>query len=561
MAAAQKVSPRLTQAIAEGQKDIPVIIFMAEQLVVQTDPTAPKATKGHRVYHALAQFAARTQAPIRQVLADRGLEYRPYLLANAIALHATPADIDLLAQRHDVGRLLYDGAIMLDPPVPSPAPAQDLDLAESRSVDVTWGIAQIQADSVWALGYKGQGVTIAGQDTGYKWDLSQIKDKYRGYDGSTVDHNYNWHDAIHDYSPLHADSTNPCGLNVVVPCDDNNHGTHTMGTMVGEDSTALIGVAPEAQWIGCRNMDRGYGSQSTYTECFEWFLAPTDLEGRNPDPSKAPHVIANSWGCPPMEGCNLDNFGLIEVAVNNLRAAGIVVVVSAGNDGPACHSLSNPAAIFEGSFTVGASNQVDTIAGFSSRGYVAVDSSYRPKPNVVAPGTRILSVVRDGSLARWNGTSMAGPHVAGAVALMISAVPELAGRVDLIEDLLEETALVRHDTLICSPSQMNWPDPSYGYGRIDVYAAVKAAQEMFPTSVVEPEWQSAIAVSPNPASDRVVVRSPRATVQQVAVYDLMSHEVLRRSASSFSVGGLAPATYILRIATDQGEAVRRLIVQ
>src|SRR5690606_13518356 len=160
-----------------------------------------------------------------------------------------------------------------------------------------------------------------------EWDHPALRSKYRGAEGDAVSHDYNWHDAIHEINPLNGDSiimpgNNPCGLDYPIPCDDSGHGTHTMGMLVGSDSAYQIGVAPDARWIGCRNMERGWGKPSTYLECMEWFLAPTDVNGENPDPTKAPHVINNSWSCPEVEGCNPDNFELLHQAVVNLRAAG-----------------------------------------------------------------------------------------------------------------------------------------------------------------------------------------------------------------------------------------------
>jgi len=268
----------------------------------------------------------------------------------------------------------------------------------------------INADDVWAMGVRGEGVVVGGQDTGYEWTHPAISHAYRGNDGTIVDHNYNWHDAIHEISPLHNDpiilpENNPCGLDVNYPCDDHNHGTHTMGTMVGEDGDNQIGVAPGAKWVACRSMERGYGMPSTYIECFEWFMAPTDLNNENPDPTQAPHVIANSWSCPEMEGCDSTNWNIMQTVVENLKASGVVVVVSSGNSGSqGCGSVSAPAAMFEASMTIGASAQNDTIAGFSSRGAVTVDGSLRLKPNVVAPGVAVRSCIRDSSYATWSGT-------------------------------------------------------------------------------------------------------------------------------------------------------------
>ncbi|HMP30021.1 MAG TPA: S8 family serine peptidase, partial [Saprospiraceae bacterium] len=224
-----------------------------------------------------------------------------------------------------------------------------------RSLPTTWGIKDCKADSVWMAGYTGKGVVIGGQDTGYNNDLTPLRRSYRGYiNDSMVTHHYHWHDAIREQNVLNSNDNNPCGFDTKMPCDDNNHGTHTMGTMVGSDTSEIIGVAPDAQWIGCRNMDRGWGKPSSYIECFEWFLAPTDLNNQNPKPELAPDVINNSWGCPEKEGCNDTNWEVMRRVVVALKAAGIFVVVSAGNSGPNCNTVSDPAAFFKESFTVGA---------------------------------------------------------------------------------------------------------------------------------------------------------------------------------------------------------------
>ena len=170
----------------------------------------------------------------------------------------------------------------------------------------------------------------------------------------------------------------------------------------------------------------------------------------------------------------------METAVNNLRAAGIVVVVSAGNDGGrGCSSLNAPAAIFDGAFTVGATAANDSIAGFSSRGPVMSDSSARTKPDIAAPGVGVRSQIHTGDFQTWNGTSMAGPHVAGVVALMISANPQLAGKVSIIEDIIKRTAVTKYqDELGCDTITMQVPNNIYGWGRIDAYEAVQEAHSL-----------------------------------------------------------------------------------
>ena len=332
---------------------------------------------------------------------------------------------------------------------------------------IEWNITKVHAPDVWALGFTGQNVVVAGQDTGYQWDHPAIKGKYRGWNGTVADHNYNWHDSIHS-------GGGGCGHDAVAPCDDTDHGTHTMGTMVGDDGGSnQIGMAPGAKWIGCRNMDQGNGTPATYTECFEWLIAPTDLANLNPDPAKAPHVINNSWGCPPSEGCTDPN--VLKTVVENTRAAGIVVVVSAGNSGPGCSSVDSPAAIYDASFSVGATDINDVIADFSSRGAVTVDGSGRLKPDVSAPGVNVRSSVPFNSYSNFSGTSMAGPHVAGLVALLLSADPGLVGDPDAIEPIITSSAVPRTSTQTCSgvPGS-SIPNNTYGWGRVDALAAVNA---------------------------------------------------------------------------------------
>jgi subtilisin family serine protease len=242
-----------------------------------------------------------------------------------------------------------------------------------------------------------------------------------------------------------------------------------MGTMVGDDGESnKIGMAPGAKWIGCRNMDQGNGTVASYSECFEWFMEPTDLNGMNGNIYLRPHVINNSWYCPPEEGCDWDSLQLL---VNNTRAAGIVVVVSTGNFGSSgCGSVNNPPAIYESAFSVGATDSSDNIASFSSRG--PSDHTDLLKPNVSAPGYNVRSSIKVeyGSYGTASGTSMAAPHVTGLVALLLSARPDLIGQVDKIESIIERSAQPRTTSETCGGipgSQI--PNNTYGWGRIDAY--------------------------------------------------------------------------------------------
>jgi subtilisin family serine protease len=246
--------------------------------------------------------------------------------------------------------------------------------------------------------------------------------------------------------------------------------------MVGDDGVGnQIGMAPDGKWIGCRNMDEGYGTPTTYSECFQFFLAPTDLTEANPNPALAPDAINNSWGCPPSEGCTDPN--VLRTIVDNTRAAGIVPVVSAGNYGSACGTVRDPPAIYDASLTVGSTTSTDAAAVDSSRGPVTVDGSNRLKPDVAAPGVGVRSSV-PGGYAYLSGTSMAGPHVAGLVALVISANPVLAGRVGQIERIVRRTAVPLGAAETCGGLPAGAvPNNTFGYGRIDALAATQAAAD------------------------------------------------------------------------------------
>ena len=508
-----KVDNTLLEQAAAGHTVEFLVVLQEQADVSGARLLRTKEEKGAFVFERLRTAAARSQGPLLRTAREAGAPHRSFFIVNAILVKGELPLLRRLAEHPAVARIEPNPWVRMEQPFEEQGEAESL---QWRSA-IEWGIQRIGADQVWAMGYTGQGVVVGGQDTGYEWTHPAIRDQYRGWNGESADHNYHWHDAIHEINPIHGDTAilpppNPCGLNAVAPCDDNNHGTHTMGTMVGDDSQGnQVGVAPGARWIACRNMERGYGTPATYIECFEWFLAPTNLEGQNPNTALAPHVINNSWGCPPIEGCNASNWATVEAVVANLKAAGIVVVVSAGNSGSSCGSVNSPAAMFEPSFSVGATRSSDTIANFSSRGPVTVDGSLRLKPNVAAPGVGVRSAIRNGGYASYSGTSMAGPHVAGLVALLISANPELAGQVEMIETIIEETAMPMRSAQDCQEfSGMEVPNHVYGHGRVDALAAVERALGIV-SSAGEEQADAAIRVFPNPFGTQLTLQIDEAS--------------------------------------------------
>jgi subtilisin family serine protease len=462
----EKVEPQLLNSV---ENQVEFVLFLSEQANLDgAARLSTKQQKGEYVFQTLTKTAQRSQKPILEALARSAVEVRPYWIANMIWVRSDPALIETLALRKDVAKIYANPRVQMDLPKPT---QQTAPLAADKTDAIEWNILKVRADLVWNMGYSGQGITVGGQDTGYDWQHPALKNQYRGWDGANANHNYQWHDAIH--AP--GDGSNPCGYDTQAPCDDNYHGTHTMGTMVGDDGSGnQIGMAPGARWIGCRNMDKGAGTPITYSECYQWFIAPTNLNNQNPRPDLAPDVINNSWSCPASEGCSDPN--ILLTVVQNVRAAGIVTVHSAGNSGTACSSINTPAAIYDESFTVGNTNLEDNIAASSSRGPVTVDGSNRIKPDVSAPGSNIRSSIPGGSYSWLSGTSMAAPHVAGLVALLLSVRPELSGRPDAIEISIASSAVARTTSENCGGVDGNSiPNNTYGWGRVDAWNAVQSA--------------------------------------------------------------------------------------
>ena len=469
------------------------LIYMTRQADLSgAEALSTKEEKGAYVYQQLTTTASETQPLVKQTLQSFGSEFRGFWITNAIWGKGSLAAIQAVALRPEVAYIYASGGGSLR--LPAQAKRSELTLESSSDPAPEPGLVKVNADDVWSLGVLGQGVVVAGSDTGVSWQHPALKKQYRGWNEATqtANHSYNWHDAIHN-------PNTPCGPDTTEPCDDDEilgggHGTHTVGTMVGDDGgTNRIGMAPEARWIACRNMNNGAGVIPMYLECMQWFLAPTDINGQNPDPGKSPHVINNSWGC--VEGCPPP---ALQDTLRASRSAGIFYAVSAGNDGGegpvfVCNTIYHPLARYPEAFTVGATDATtDAIASFSSRGSVLGDPTSPLgliKPNITAPGVGIRSALRDGSYGSLSGTSMAGPHVAGLVALLISANPKLAGLINRLEDIIEQTAAPKTTTEGCgldSPTAV--PNNTFGWGRIDALAAVLEA--------LPPKAENDFAVTP-----------------------------------------------------------------
>lgn len=478
----EKVDPWVLQTAAKGPTEF--LVFLTAQADLSAADALPtKLEKGTYVYQTLSELAERTQAPVLAQLQQLGVAHRSYWVANMIWVRGGMGAVQAMAQRGDVAHLYANPRVRLDELEPT------METFAPEAVDeVRWNLTLVNADDVWAAGYRGQGVVVGGQDTGYQWNHPALINQYRGWDGTSANHNYSWHDATLLY-----DDSAPCPEGSLVPCDSLGHGTHTMGTMVGDDGGVnQIGMAPEAKWIGCRNMYKDpvtgthVGTPATYTECYQWFIAPTDLANQNPRPDLAPEVINNSWSCPTTEGCEDPN--VLLTVVNSVRTAGILTVHAAGNYGPSCWTVKTPAAIYDASYTVGSVNQYDLVPSYSSRGPVTVDESGRMKPDIAAPGSSIYSSYPPNTYRSMDGTSMAAPHVAGLAALLISADPALAGHPDDLEFHINSTAVKLNldwEEICGGVSSKVIPNNTFGWGRINALAAYQALDDILALNIVK----------------------------------------------------------------------------
>src|SRR6266508_4100661 len=400
-------------------------------------------------YEQLTAHADKTQASLREFFDSVGVEYKPYYLENAMEVQG-----GTLVRLYLMTSAEVDGDIPSPRlrPVPPDAPAPG---SHSPPNGVEWNISLIGADKVWEeFGARGEGIVVGQSDSGVDGNHPAIHDQYRGLKEGD---DYNWFDPW--------DGTTS-------PNDEEGHGTTTLGIILGNNG---IGVAPEVQWFGCVNLDRNLANPAFYLDCMQFMLAPFPQGGdpfKDGDPTRAAHVTNNSWGCPSLEGCDAN---ALKYAADNLRYAGIFVVASTGNDGPSCSTVEDPPSLYDSVFSVGAIDRSGNMGIFSSRGPVTADGSGRVKPDIVAPGVDIYSSLPEGTYGRNSGTSLAGPHLVGVVALIWSAVPDLIGNIDTTKQLIIDTAQPYTGDTSFGCFSGSKPNNAYGYGVIDVYAAVKKA--------------------------------------------------------------------------------------
>jgi subtilisin family serine protease len=432
--------------LLETRKQVDILVVLKEQAELSGALTLEtKIAKGQFVYQRLTETAERTQPPLRTYLDNNGIPYRSYWIRNMIRIQADVAQIEELVRLPVVDHIEYLYPAELEPIViTGPQP-------EEQPSAVEWNIQRVHADDVWnTLGITGIGVVVGIIDSGVEWTHSALINQYRSQiPGAPTRHDYNWYDG-------------PNGS--LFPVDYSGHGTSVTGVIVGDDNDGnQIGMAPSAQWIACAMI----GGNSTPIDCLQFMLAPTKLDGSDPRPDLSPHLISNSWRA------GIDYSDIIYT----LYLAGIHFVKAGENEGSDCGTVHVPGDL-PFVTAVGAFAPGDIITSFSSRGPMLVNGELVIKPDLTAPGLNIRTSRRGGGYTNGAGTSLACPHVAGAVALILSARSELVGKVDLQQMILKESSVPMID-LQCQPNDPSGvPNNVWGYGILDSYDAVLMALEM-----------------------------------------------------------------------------------
>ena len=446
LAATDPISPALAAELdrLSNGETIGVIVTLKDQVDLDALPAGSRASRLRTLVSTLKQNAAATQGPILGFLAARQTRgevagVTALWIFNGLAVTATADVVRDLANREDVLRITAD--VVVAAPGPSAASAAPEP-----------NIALVNAPALWDLGFRGQGIVVANMDTGVDLGHPDLTARWRGGTNS-------WYD--------------PNGEHPTTPTDVNGHGTATMGVMVGGDAGGTsIGVAPEARWIAVKIFDdHGSATTARIHQGFQWLLDP-DGTASTPD---APNVVNNSWTLGSI-GCSLE----FQLDLQSLRAAGIVPVFAAGNYGPGGSTSASPGNNPE-AFAVGATTNADVVWTGSSQGPSDCGEPQTTFPELVAPGVSVRSAGLFGLYAQQTGTSLAAPHVAGALALLLDGYPNLG--VDAQEDALETGAVDLGST---------GPDQTYGFGRLDILGAYE--------SVVPPPPDFALAAAPNSAS-------------------------------------------------------------
>lgn len=450
-----EVSSRLQQEINKSNPNdyIKTLIYLSDQVDLETldaqlylEKASPQI-RAYKVIIALQEKAASTQGALINFLEEKLTErevfsYKTFWIANLIMVEAKADIINQIKNRADVSQMDIDAMLDWD------KPTQRGNITTEEILSTEPGLKIVNADKLWALGITGSGRLLMGIDTGVRHTHVALNSRFRG-----------------NFVPMSQAWFDPSGS--TTPSDCDGHGTHTMGTMVGRSTAGdTVGLAIDAQWIASNTLCTG--GTSANISAFQWALNP---DGNPSTTSDMPDAIGNSWYDPDITN---ECTGIYKTTFDALETAGIAVVFSAGNAGSGTSTITKPKNIntdetnvfcvanIQGSLWLAGNN--DPIASSSSRGPSTCGGtgSLLIKPEVSAPGTSVRSSysTNDNSYSSLSGTSMACPHVVGAIGLLKQAFPTLTGK---------QIKLALYNT--ARDLGAAGEDNTYGKGLIDVYAA------------------------------------------------------------------------------------------
>lgn len=479
-----KLTSVLESKLQENAQDlIPIRIQMADRVdcfalnLEFKQNNTPVSERPKIVIESLMNKSDETQGAIRELIKENYSHHyvnmKSFWISNMIILEASPELIHVLKSREEIDLIDFEDNKFI--------PHDEYEVSHDQSIErieggIEPGLAAINAPAMWALGYTGRAQLVYDYDTGVWDDHPAFSDRYMG----------NFYPTEQSWYGYHFDE--PSG-------HINSHGTHTLGTIAGlvEETNDTIGVAFKSYWIANDYVEQTVAELLPITEmvtAFEWALNP---DGDINTTHDIPDVISNSWRWYDEEDQLHCEDGFVVDIMNAIEAAGIANIFSGGNFGPNNVSISSPQRINTSevnTFSVGSVNSTNfnfpfPISNFSSRGPTQCpgEGSLEIHPEVVAPGHNVRSAWKHDEFNTISGTSMATPHVSGAVLLLKEAFPDLSG-----EDLLWALYLTAVDL------GEEGEDNVYGNGLIDVYAAFLYLSES--NTPVDPnavQWDLAIS--------------------------------------------------------------------
>ncbi len=443
---AGNLSPELSSEISTMDRDSLVAVWIQLPKVktqsANNSKSAAPATRAKRYSQKYNFLKSAHQASQQQLLgilkrlraSGKSAGIKPSWLANVVEVKIAAGELEKLSKRNDIK------TIYLVPELTSIQPDNtQVQKSPSFSAGAQSNLIYINADQAWLAGFTGAGRLICSFDTGIDGDHPALYNSWKGHDGDSA---AAWFDPRYGQSFPHNMFT-------------GQHGTHTMGIMVGHDDSSgdTVGVALNARWISAAVVDI---TGASYIDAFEWAANP---DGDPNSMDDVPDVINHSWGIIDI-GCQEVFYELIE----NLEALGIVNIFAAGNDGSGAATIRNPANRALNSidcFAVGAVQLTNPASIWSGSSRGPSDCNGAIKPNVTAPGASIRSTTPNGNYSSLSGTSMAAPHVSGLVALIRQKNPN--------------ATVAEIKTAILTSTQqfgLSLPDNTFGWGIIDCMAAL-----------------------------------------------------------------------------------------